>query len=419
MLRPRWRPSGHAIRLLSLAALALPLGILVGRPAVIALSVPGLCALALGRRPPGAVTAQLHTVVEPARSFEDEPVDVRVDVTVQPAELPAALQLRPGPAFATAAEPLADGTGLVSLTATGAPRRWGRCTVGRLDLAVADDLGLWLAADVVDPVAELLVYPRVTRTATVPVLPRRSDRFGDRPLRRPGAGVEFLSVRPFTAGDSPRRVNWPVTLRRGFLHVDEFAVERAVDVVLVLDAFVDLGPAGVSSLDIGVRAAASLAGSLLRTHDRVGVVAIGGVLRWLTANVGAHHLYRVAEAVADVRVDLSYVDPDVTRVPRTALPSGATLIVFSPLVDDRMVTAITDLRGRGFPVLVVDTLQVEPPGRADQRGQLAARLWRLDRLALHHDLLAVGARVLRWNGSDPLPALLAPLLRQPLPGGVR
>jgi len=109
----------------------------------------------------------------------------------------------------------------------------------------------------------------------------------------------------------------------------------------------------------------------------------------------------------------SFVTPDVGRIPRTALPPGTLVVVFSPLLDPRGFGALTDLRQRGFPLIVVDTLRDEPlPGpRPDDR--LALRLWRLDRNATRTGLRTLGVPVLRWDTGTELDSVLAPLRKPP------
>jgi len=182
----------------------------------------------------------------------------------------------------------------------------------------------------------------------------------------------------------------------------------------MIDAFGDSGPVSERSLDLAVHGAAALVTAYLRVSDRAGLVVLGGLLRWLGPAAGDRHFYRIAEMMLAARYD-SFVTPDVGRIPRTALPPGTLVVVFSPLLDPRGFGAITDLRQRGFPLIVVDTLRDEPlPGtRADAR--LALRLWRLDRTATHTALRNLGVPVLQWSESTELDGVLAPL-RKPPPG---
>ena len=115
----------------------------------------------------------------------------------------------------------------------------------------------------------------------------------------------------------------------------------------------------------------------------------------------------------------NWVTPDLSRIPRTALPPGTLVVVFSPLLDPRGLTALTDLRQRGFPLIVVDTLRDEPPAhpRSAQAG-LALRLWRLDRAATRSALRDLGVPVLRWGSEAELDSVHAPF-RKPPPGARR
>ena len=174
-------------------------------------------------------------------------------------------------------------------------------------------------------------------------------------------------------------------------------------------------PAGQSTLDLTVRGATGLARLVLGGHDRVGVVAIGGWLRWVRADVGERQFYRVAEAMLDVIGRESYVDPDLRGVSPAALPPGCTVVFFSPLLDEPVPGAVQALRARGHPVTVVDVLTSEPSvGLLVE--QVALRLWRLDRAASRYELAGIGAPVVHWDGHMPLDAVLQPILRRPAAG---
>ncbi|HJY70251.1 MAG TPA: DUF58 domain-containing protein, partial [Streptosporangiaceae bacterium] len=218
-----------------------------------------------------------------------------------------------------------------------------------------------------------------------------------------------------------RDVNRAVSIRRGQLHVNQRAAARAADMVVMIDAFgpVDDRAGAVSerTLDLAVHGAAALVTAYLRVSDRAGLVVLGGLLRWLGPAAGDRQFYRIAEMMLAARYD-SFVTPDVGRIPRTALPPGTLVVVFSPLLDPRGFGAVSDLRQRGFPLIVVDTLRDEPPPGTRADARLALRLWRLDRTATRAGLRALGIPVLQWSESTELDSVLAPL-RQPPPGARR
>lgn len=213
-----------------------------------------------------------------------------------------------------------------------------------------------------------------------------------------------------------RDLNWAATSRRRRPLVNERSSERAADLVVAVDAFADLGSPGQSTVDDAVRAAAALAHAGLRYRDRVGLIVLGGVPRWLTPGSGERQFYRVAEAVLAARsLMVSVVRPDVTRLPRPALPPGSLVVLFSPLVDERVFAILHDLRQRRMRTVVVDVLRTPPPPRRGGPDALALRVWQLDRAADRLDLARLGVPVMAWPPGEELDAALAPLTR-PRPG---
>jgi uncharacterized protein (DUF58 family) len=258
------------------------------------------------------------------------------------------------------------------------------------------------------------VFPRPARMRPRLVPAELLRRIGEHTGRAVGDGVEFAGVRPYQPGDQLRDVNRAVSIRRGQLHVNQRAAARAADLVVMIDAFGDSGPVSERTLDLAVHGAAAVVTAYLGVSDRAGLVVLGGLLRWLGPAAGDRQFYRVAEMMLAARYD-SYVTPDVSRIPRTALPPGTLVVVFSPLLDPRGFGAISDLRQRGFPLVVVDTLRDEPPPGTRADARLALRLWRLDRTATRAALRDLGIPVLQWPESAELDSVLAPL-RQPPPG---
>ena len=132
---------------------------------------------------------------------------------------------------------------------------------------------------------------------------------------RPGEGVEFAGIRPFAAGDRLRRINWPVTSRRGSLHVNQLAAERAAEIVAVIDAFTDIGPAGESNARPcgagrgGCRPRVHAGRGPGRGHHAGRATALG------SPGTGPAQFFRIAESVLDARGYESYVSPDLGRIP--------------------------------------------------------------------------------------------------------
>jgi uncharacterized protein (DUF58 family) len=413
-----WYPTARARGLATAALLALAAAVLTGHAALVLLAAPALGALALmprRRRP----ELDIDIARSGSRCFEGEDVTVTVTVTAAPPPDEVTLELQTAPQVALAdASPRARTflrAGQASARWVIRPDRWGRVSPGTV--LVTGRAGAWQASRRVelDPL-EVFPRPRRMRPRLVPAELLR--RIGEHTGRAVGEGVEFAGIRPYLPGDQLRDVNRAVSIRRGQLHVNQRAAARAADLVVMIDAFGPVGggadPVSERTLDLAVHGAAALVTAYLRVSDRAGLVVLGGLLRWLGPAAGDRHFYRIAEMMLAARY-ASYVTPDVGRIPRTALPPGTLVVVFSPLLDPRGFGAIADLRRRGFPLIVVDTLRDEPPpgSRADAR--LALRLWRLDRIATRSGLRALGVPVLQWSENTELDSVLAPL-RKPPPG---
>jgi uncharacterized protein (DUF58 family) len=359
--------------------------------------------------------------VSAARCFEREEVGFTVTVSAaEPLEeiafvidLPAQIELVSGQLRQSAVD-TAHGEAHWVLR----PMVWGRRPLGQVRIICRGHGGAWeTSLDTGASVVEVFPRPPSVQARLVP--PDLLRRIGEHTGRATGDGVEFGAVRPYLPGDRIRDVNWLVTGRRGELHINQRAAQRAADLVVMIDAFSQAGPPGATTIDASAHGAAALATAYLRTGDRAGLVVLGGMLRWLGPAPGERHFYQIAEMLLRVRYE-SEVVPDLDRIPRTALPPGALVILFSPLLDKRVHGAIADLRERGFALVVVDVLNSEPRVLPRSRSSaLALRLWRLDRAALRSSLAGSGIPIVSWDGDADLDVAMRPVRRVPAATGRR
>ena len=138
------------------------------------------------------------------------------------------------------------------------------------------------------------------------------------------------------------------------LYVNQQHPERNADVILFLDNFAEAQQQNGGTLDLAVRAAATLAEHYLAVQDRVGIVGFGGIVRWLTPASGTLQSYRIAEALLETEINFSYVWRRIDVLPARSLTPQALVIALSPLLDERGMFALVDLRRRGFDLAVVD-----------------------------------------------------------------
>ncbi|MGW4898826.1 DUF58 domain-containing protein, partial [Kitasatospora sp. NPDC004240] len=415
---PHWRATERTRRLIAVAAVAAVAALATGHAWLLALAAGPAVLLALAAPGPSRPTrlATEHTA-EPRRCFEDEPVVVRITVRHDGriGALDPTIALGPGVAL-TALTVHATGVDL-SLRA----ERWGRWTLGAVDLEVHDAGGL-TRRTVRTELGEVDVFPVPGGARLTPIPVRLPERLGEHTTAHEGTGVEVVGVRPHVPGERQRRIHWPSTTRRDAVQINQFAAERTADAVVLLDALADFHDAatGLSSLDETLRAATGLTRAYLRRHDRVGLIAIGGQLRWLTAGSGDRQLYRMVESVLEVRQDRRHRGPGLPRLPLAALPGHALVYAFTSLADQRILDALGQVRDRGNPLVVVEVPAGEPPVEpGDEVDAIARRLWHAEREAMRSALRGRGIPVARYVPGETLDLALAPLLRRRIGGRAR
>jgi len=390
----RWRPSPLTRTLVTCATAALAVAVVGGYWQLVAFAAPlvgVLVSIAWQHQVP-----KVHVYGEPGshRCFESE--ESRLDVWAV-AETPnvavdLTIEAVDGMRLETV-EPAAGRKQTVTVTAD----TWGRYPiVGRVKVLARG--GLILGTGTADA-ANVFVFPLAPPQSTA--IPRTEllDRLGTHLTRHIGPGVEYADVRRYVPGDQLRTVNWPVSARRGSLHVTQRLTDRAADVVVLVDGYPQPPGPATEATDRVVRGAVQVVQSALRSGDRAGVVVLGDRHpRWLGADIGRRQFYRILDAVLTAGDDFETTPG--TLAPRAAMPTGAIVIAFSTLLDTEFALALIDLRKRGHTVVAVDVLEGAP--FEDERDGLVARMWSLQRSFMYRDMRTIGVDVVSWRGDATL-----------------
>ncbi len=156
------------------------------------------------------------------------------------------------------------------------PVERGVVDVDSLRVATAAPFGFFSKERIFDPAR----LPAALRSLTV--LPARVDtralghalwaRLGEQPAGRAGNGDELFSLRPYRAGDDPRRIAWRRAANTGRLVVREHEATQSRE--LLVDLRIGAA-ASFDDIEDAVATAASLVEDLLEDGHAVGVRACG------------------------------------------------------------------------------------------------------------------------------------------------
>jgi uncharacterized protein (DUF58 family) len=385
----RWRASALTRGIATCAALALAVGLIGSRWQLVAFAAPllgVLCSVSWQRPLP---RVSVHADPASLRCFETEQTQLTVWADTE--TFGTAVGLTVSAVDGMRLE-VVERASRQRQTVTATADRWGRFPL-RATVEVVAHGGLLAGTGTVDA-ADVTVFPMVPPQPTT--LPRTEllDRLGTHLTRHIGRGVEYADIRTYVPGDQLRTVNWPVSARRGRLHVTQRLTDRSADVVVLIDGYPQpVGPATDATERI-VRGAAQVVQTALRHGDRAGIVALGGHKpRWLGADIGQRQFYRVLDTVLGAGDE--FESTTGTLAPRTAIPPGAIVVGFSTLLDTEFALALIDLRRRGHVVVAVDVLQGSP--FRTTHDPLVDRMWALQRSAMYRDMGTVGVDVVAWQ----------------------
>jgi len=400
-----WHVGAKVVAEGTVAALALLAAAATGDVALVAFATPLALAVVLGLTFTRPDAPEIDLGVAPMVAGLGEPI--RVSLTVRSATTSIcrlSLVLPPG---LTSTDPvswtvLLRRGGTEVLTCTLRPGRPGRFRLGKVLVRVTDASAALVGRGVAsgDTVIESRPAPIVLRTLV------RSERVravaGDRVARLAAEGIEFAEVREEQVGALERRINWRATARRGATCINVQHPERSTDVVLLMDTFNEAVLPDVVAVGVG------LAEAYLARHDRVGLVAFGGLLDWVEPGTGPTHLERIRRSLLASEAYFSYAWKTADVIPRRHFPAGCLVLGVTPFGDNRFTSTLASLRSRGIDLAIIE---VEPPtsgpGEPTRTEALAHRIVNLERRELRRQFWRLGVPIATLAGPDGISAGLA------------
>jgi uncharacterized protein (DUF58 family) len=111
-----------------------------------------------------------------------------------------------------------------------------------------------------------------------------------------GRGMAFDAVRPYQPGDDVRDIDWNVTARANEVFIKQYAEERELTVMLVLDSSASclFGTVNQRKRDLAAELGAVLALSAISNNDKVGLLIFSDrVEKFISPRKGRNHVLRL------------------------------------------------------------------------------------------------------------------------------
>ena len=245
--------------------------------------------------------------------------------------------------------------------------RRGHFRVEPLQIRTGDPFGFFEASASVGQGVAVVVYPRVDRLPLWRLPAASIEGSHSAPERTLQTSPLATAVRPYAPGDSFNRIHWRSTARHGEIQVKEFELEQTADawIFLDLERSVQGGRGEESTVELAVRAAASIADKAINENRAVGMTVNGHRQATIPADRGGRQHLKIMQLLAAVDGDgaTSLAESLVAAAGR--LRRGMTAIVITPSTDPSWVRSIAALRTRGIAAVVV-TLDAAAADRVER-----------------------------------------------------
>lgn len=230
--------------------------------------------------------------------------------------------------------------------------------------------------------------------------------------RRAGAGLDYYSVRRFTAGDPMKHINWRASARHAQANDELLVNERIAEVGAEVLIIVDGGRTSTAGMTqdaptvYSVKAAISIAERLLRDRNRVGLLTTGKNARRIPAGYGKRQFDRIAMTLLQVEAGDSDFRWWVECSIHMFFPNISQIIFVSPLADEDSISAATELARYGERDVIVvapNTIGASEDRRPPSRERkIALKLAQMEREVEIARLRSANVLVVDWKTSSSL-----------------
>ena len=233
--------------------------------------------------------------------------------------------------------------------------RRGHFRIEPLQIRTGDPFGLFESSASVGAGVTAVVYPKVDVLPLWKLPAANVDGSHAMPERTLQTSPLATTVRPWAPGDAFNRIHWKSTARHGEIQVKEFELEQTADAWIVLDLehAPQTGSGDESTVEIGVRAAASVADKAIRENRAVGLTVNAHRLAQLQPDRGPRQQLKIMQLLAAVDGDGTRPLSEglIATIPR--IRRGMTAVVITPSLDIDWVRPLAALRSRGVGCVAI------------------------------------------------------------------
>ncbi|MEA2677821.1 MAG: hypothetical protein QOJ81_1962 [Chloroflexota bacterium] len=233
--------------------------------------------------------------------------------------------------------------------------RRGHFRVDPMALRTGDPLGLFESNAAVGGYSTVIVYPRVEQLPGWRMPPAFVEGSHADKVQTPHNTPSATSIREYAPGDAYNRIHWKTSARKGELVVKEFELEQTADVWIFLDLYepTHTGTGDESTLEYGVRVAASIAARALVENRKVALTASGNHIAPIPADRGPRQYQKVMQALAAVMADGDRPLVEVMVENVAKLRKGMTAVIITAALDPHWVRPLGGLRQRGVESSII------------------------------------------------------------------
>lgn len=233
-----------------------------------------------------------------------------------------------------------------------------------------------------------------------------------------GNGTEFSKVRSYQLGDPPNRIDWNRYARDSELTTISFREDQSQASILCLDArescYRSSGTGEPHAVFYERIAARELLDAFSDVNKPIGITTFGSNHCWLAPDTGPHHIATVQQTLEDPTI-LPLESPnkhtadetvgEQVRLLQTRIGRDTGVIILSPLLDMFPIETARLLQADGHSVTVLSPNVTT----AQSTGAAVAQLQRTNRLAA---LRRADIRAVDWKPEESLDTAISTGVRQ-------